>query len=79
MTVTIRYFARLRDEAGKGSEVVDTTCTTVGELWKDRVSVLGMTLSQILVKPACNDEFCSWDTPLSSGATIAFLPPVAGG
>ncbi|NNM53721.1 MAG: MoaD/ThiS family protein [Spirochaetales bacterium] len=79
MTVTIRYFARLRDEAGRNSEVVETSCSTVGDLWNNRVSGLGLLMAQSLVKPACNDEFCSWDTLLTPGAVIAFLPPVAGG
>ncbi len=79
MTLTIRYFARLGEEAGKKFEILETTCFSVRELWNDRVHVLGLMMDQNLVKPACNDEFCSWDTPLSAGAVVAFLPPVAGG
>jgi len=26
-----------------------------------------------------NEEFAAWDTPVSEGDTIAFLPPVSGG
>lgn len=79
MKVQIRYYAKLRDEAGVAVEVRQTDATTVADLWAEVAASRGLTLDPRLVKAAQNDEFCPWEAPLVPGATVVFMPPVAGG
>ena len=79
MILTIRYFAKLKEEAGKASETVETKATTVSELWEDRARHHGFTLAADLVRAAQADEFCPWEAPLVPGVEVVFMPPVAGG
>lgn len=79
MTVTVRYFAKLKEEAGRASETLDTSATTVAGLWDDVVRLHGFTLAADLVRAAQDDEFCPWDASLVPGTEVVFMPPVAGG
>ena len=79
MRIRIRHFARLREEAGRDEEWLDTSARTVAELWEELVRLRGFTLARPQVLAAMDDEFCPWEQPLREGATLAFLPPVAGG
>jgi molybdopterin converting factor small subunit len=79
VTVTVRYYAKLKEEARVALETVQTTARTVGELWAEIAARHGFTLDRKLVKAAQADEFCSWDEPLVAGSPIVFMPPVAGG
>ena len=78
MTVTVRYYAKLKDEAGIAREIVETSAGTVGELWTEVSARHGFTLGRKLIKAAQADEFCPWETPLAAGEVV-FMPPVAGG
>lgn len=79
MTVNVRYYARLREEAGVHQEAVDTDAPTVSALWDQVAALHGFTLEAGLVRAAQADEFCPWDAPLVPGALVVFMPPVAGG
>lgn len=79
MTVTVRYYARLKEEAGGGQETVETTATTVDALWNELSARHGFTLEARLIKAAQDDEFCPWTAPLIPGSLVVFMPPVAGG
>jgi len=79
LTVRIRYFARLKQEAGTSTETVETNAATVANLWTERASAHGFTLEAGLVRAAQNDEFCPWEAPLVPGTEVVFMPPVAGG
>lgn len=79
MTVTIRYYARLKEEAGKSQESRETEALTVGALWDELAEAHGFTLEARLIKAAQADEFCAWDAPLVPGALVVYMPPVAGG
>lgn len=78
MKVTVRYYARLREEAGLASETLETSATTVAQLWDEVSTRHGFTLGVDLIKAAQDDEFCPWDEALRPG-TVVFMPPVAGG
>jgi len=83
-TVTVRYFAAIREALGIGSERVATQAATLGAL-RDELIALGgahaealargkavrMALDQLLV----TDE----QAALADGAEVAFFPPVTGG
>jgi len=79
MTVTVRYYARLKEEAGLASEIVETTATTIADLWSELSGRRRFTLEARLIKAAQADEFCPWDAPLIPGSLVVFMPPVAGG
>lgn len=79
MKIRVRYFAQLRDEAGKAEEVLDTPAATPGELYLQLQKQYGFRLQPEVVRAAVDDEFQPWDFPLEAGALVVFIPPVAGG
>ncbi len=79
MTVTVRYFALLGEEAGASSEVVETSARTLHGLWEELEKRHRFSLGSELVLPAQDDEFCGWETDLVPGSEVAFMPPVSGG
>ena len=77
-TVTIEYFAVLREHAGLAEEALQTGAATVDELYAELEARYAFpTLSSI--KAAVNDEFSAWNAPLQDGDRVVFIPPVAGG
>jgi molybdenum cofactor guanylyltransferase len=75
----VRYFAVLREQAGRSTEELETQATTPRELYEELRRRRGLTLSPEFLRVAVNDEFGDWRSPLSDGDTVVFLPPVAGG
>lgn len=76
---TILYFGLLADRAGCGEEAVQSRATTARALFEERTQTrpLGIEIDQL--RAAVNDEFTTWDHPLQSGDTVAFLAPMSGG
>ncbi len=79
MTVTVRYFASLAEEAGTSEETVESSAGTVAELWRELGLRHPFTLDARLILAAQADEFSPWDGKLIPGQAVAFMPPVAGG
>lgn len=77
--VQVRYFALLREQAGRSAEELETTAATALELYQELRRRRGLALDPERLRVAVNDEFGDWHTRLSEGDTVAFLPPVAGG
>jgi molybdopterin-guanine dinucleotide biosynthesis protein A len=77
--VSVRYFALLREQAGRGSEALQTAARTPQELYEQLQRERGLQLAPQFLRVAINDEFGDWQQPLADGDTVAFLPPVAGG
>jgi molybdopterin-guanine dinucleotide biosynthesis protein A len=77
--LNVRYFAVLREQAGRTTEEVDTRASTPRELYEELRQQRGLTLAPEFLRVAVNDEFGDWRSPLSDGDTVVFLPPVAGG
>jgi molybdopterin converting factor subunit 1 len=75
----VRYFALLREQAGRSSEVVHTQAATPRELYDELRRRHGLSLAPEFLRVAVNDEFGDWRAPLADGDTVVFLPPVAGG
>jgi len=75
----VRYFALLREQAGRGSEALQTVASTPQELYAQLQRERGLKLAPQYLRVAVNDEFGEWQQPLHDGDTVAFLPPVAGG
>lgn len=79
MTLHLRYFARLADEAGVCEETVETSAATLGDLWTETTGRHGFSLPQEAVRAAVGTDYAPWDQALTPGSTVAFLPPVGGG
>lgn len=75
----VRYFALLREQAGRSSEELDTPAGTPQELYEELRLRHGLSVGAQFLRVAINDEFADWRAPLADGDTVVFLPPVAGG
>ena len=76
--IRVEYFAILRERAGRASEDVETGVATVADLYRELDGRHGFPRMAGL-KVAINDEFRDWNSPLSDGDSVVFIPPVAGG
>lgn len=78
-TLTVRYFAVFREQAGRDQEVVETTANTAAELFDElRARHAGLEAFHHM-KYAINDELARADATLADGDCVLFFPPVAGG
>jgi molybdenum cofactor guanylyltransferase len=77
--IRVRYFALLREQAGRSAEELQTSARTALELYQELRRARGLGLDPERLRVAVNDEFGEWGTRLTDGDTVAFLPPVAGG
>lgn len=82
-TVTVRYFAAIRERVGTGSEQVTTAATTLAAL-RDELIARGGAHAEALargktVRMAVNQLMADESAPLRHGAEVAFFPPVTGG
>lgn len=79
MTITIVYYAALREQRGMSQETLETAAATPGALYEELRTAHGLRLGPELLRAAVNDAFVAWDAPLAPGDTVVFIPPVAGG
>jgi molybdopterin converting factor subunit 1 len=81
MTVKVLYFGRLKELSGASEEVVELQDGSVIEDLFSRCSAARPEMSKFRpsLVAARNREFAAWDTPLSAGDEVGFLPPVSGG
>lgn len=85
MSVTLRFFASVRELVGTGSEQLDLPAgvDTVGAVRAMLVARGGVWAEalgeQRLVRMACNQQSCDGATPVTDGVEVAFFPPVTGG
>lgn len=75
----IKYYAVLREKAGRNAETLETGATTPAGVYDELCARHGFKLSRDNVRVAINDEFAAWDVPLRDGDELVFIPPVAGG
>ena len=77
-TITVEYFAVLRECAGQASEQFSTEAGTADQLYAE-LSARYDFPELNSVKVAVNEEFSAWEAALNDGDTVVFIPPVAGG
>ena len=81
--ITVRYFASIREAIGQGSEAVETSAVTLGDLRDELIARGGAYASSLArgkaVRMALNQLLSDDDAALSAGAEVAFFPPVTGG
>ena len=78
MSVTVLYFASLREQAGCASEVV-ALAPSLAQLYEELRRRHGFAFAREKLRVAVNGAFATWDTPPRAGMEIAFIPPVSGG
>ena len=83
MTLTVRFFASIREAVGVGSESVQSQAATVGQL-RDELIARGGAWAEALargraVRASVNQVMAADDTLLPAAAEVAFFPPVTGG
>lgn len=78
MSITVLYFASLRDAAGVASETLPLP-GSLPALYDALRLRHGFTLARERLRVAMDGEFVGWETPPREGAEIAFIPPVSGG
>ena len=78
MSVTVLYFASLRDAAGVDREVLPLPAS-LDALYADLSARHGFSLAAGKLRVAVDGAFARWDCPLRDGCEIAFIPPVSGG
>ncbi len=81
MTVKVLYFGRLRELCGSSEESVEVRN---GSRIEDLFALCAAARPELArfrpsLVAARNCEFTAWDTALSSGDEVGFLPPVSGG
>lgn len=78
-TITVEYYAQLREQSGLGCESVATAADSAAALYDELRGRHGFTLPASMLKVAINAAFGDWDAPLADGDVVVFVPPVAGG
>ncbi len=77
--VHLRYYALLREQAGRQSETVETAAATPAALYAELAAQHRFRLPQAQLRVAVNAAFTDWSSPLADGDEVVFIPPVAGG
>jgi molybdopterin synthase catalytic subunit/molybdopterin converting factor small subunit len=78
--ITARLFARLREQAGTGSEELELARVTVADVYaalRDRHPQLESDMT--VIRPVRNQSFVEWAERVEDGDEVAFVPPVSGG
>ena len=78
-SITVRYFAVFRENAGVGEEVLETEAATAAEVFDATRERHGSAEPLGHCKVAINDEMAEWDSAVEDGDVVLLFPPVAGG
>jgi len=77
MTIRVLYFASLKERLGRVEDHLDAYAVRdVQEVWH---RATGTPIPDGLVLVAVNQQYATFDTPVSDGDEVAFFPPVTGG
>ena len=78
-TVTVRYFAAFREQAGTGEETVQGEFATARDVFDATRERHGSAEPTGHCKVAINDAMADWADPVRDGDVVLLFPPVAGG
>jgi sulfur-carrier protein len=86
LNVNVKYFASIRESIGLGSEMLQTSATTLGQL-RDELVARGGAYAECLdagfkgktLRMALNQDMSDDAAVLKEGCEVAFFPPVTGG
>lgn len=83
MTITVLYFAWVRERIGLPKETVETTAVTVLDLVEElraREERYAMAFSDLsALRVAVDQELTEFDATLDGVREVAFFPPMTGG
>ncbi len=81
MQVRVRFFASLRDVAGRAEQVLELPAGATPEsAWQALVAERPeLAPRRASLAAAVNRRYGKFDAPLADGDELAFLPPVSGG
>jgi molybdopterin synthase sulfur carrier subunit len=81
MTITVKFFAILRDIAGRSELICDcspgVTVHGISEMIFERYALMAIHIPKIAY--AVNEQFVPLGTELHDGDVLAMIPPVSGG
>jgi sulfur-carrier protein len=82
-SITVKYFASIREAVGHGNEQVASNAATLGALRAELVARGGEYADSLgagrAVRMALNQTMSNEGAALEDGAEVAFFPPVTGG
>lgn len=86
LTVTVKYFASIREAVGHNTEQIKTSAVTLGDLRRELIRRGGAYATCLddgyrtkTLRMAMNQEMRDDAALLLDGCEIAFFPPVTGG
>jgi molybdopterin synthase sulfur carrier subunit len=83
VTLTLRYFAWLRERVGEPSEQIETGAATVEQLvdeLRGREERYALAFADLrAVRVAVDQELADLGAPLAGVREVAFFPPLTGG
>ena len=77
--IQVRFFAVLREQAGKSALDVETAAANPGTLYDELQASHALTFPRHLLRVSVNERYADMAAPLAAGDRVAFIPPVAGG
>ena len=78
-TITVRYFAMFREQAGVDEETLSLDVETAADVFEQTKSRHGSPEPSGHCKVAINDVMADWTSSVEEGDTVLLFPPVAGG
>ena len=76
MSITVKFFASIRERLGKSQEVIDyKDISCVADVWTKSTQI--PLPAHILA--AVNQEYANLNQGVQDGDEVAFFPPVTGG
>ncbi len=78
-TITVRYFAMFRENAGVSQETLTLEAVTAADVFSATQDRHGSAEPTGHCKVAINDVMADWNAPVNDGDTVLLFPPVAGG
>lgn len=77
MTITVKFFASLREQVGQSDARLDAAeGLTVDQVWTHTTADMAMPDNTLC---AINMEYVDREQAVSDGDEVAFFPPVTGG
>ena len=80
MKVKVRYFASLREQAGKSQEDIEIEKgKNLKDIYQELSLRYGFTLLPQEIKYSLNNDYVDQIIQLNENDVVVFIPPVAGG
>jgi len=80
VAVRVRFLARLRDLTGKDTEELKAPADwCVSDVYDAMRATYPALPPRESIRAAVNHEFADWNSRVSKGDEVAFIPPVSGG